>query len=65
MAFVCPWVKSPVWVLVMARTGAAGSICVVSKAAPVPIDPPPESWAWLVTEEGAFDATFTVTVIAG
>jgi hypothetical protein len=29
------------------------------------IDPPTETVAWLTTEEGAFDATFTVTVIAG
>jgi hypothetical protein len=28
-------------------------------------EPPPETVTWLVTCDGAFDATFTVTVIAG
>ena len=41
----------PVWVLVMARTGAAGSMVVGSKAFPTPIEPPPDMVAWLKIED--------------
>jgi hypothetical protein len=37
----------------------AGSVAVTG------LEPPPETVTWLVTCDGAFEATFTVTVIAG
>ena len=37
----------------------------VGSLAPALADPPPDTITWLVTREGAFAFTFTVTVIAG
>ena len=63
---ICPWVKFPVWLLLIDRTGtAAGLIVVGLLAVTVPAVPPPETLAWLVTEDGAVAATFTVAVMDG
>jgi hypothetical protein len=44
---------------------AVVGVTVVTSIALAPTDPPPVTLTWLVTNEGAFAATFTVTVIAG
>jgi hypothetical protein len=41
------------------------AVMLVISLAVADADPPPETVTWLVTCDGAFDATFTVTVIAG
>src|SRR5260370_1375616 len=46
-----------------AVVGMVGLIAVMSLAFAL-TDPPPDTLTWLVTCEGAFGATFTVTVIA-
>ena len=66
VAPVCPCVKLPVWVFVIARSGTAivavGSLTVSFE---VLFSPPPETIAVLVTTVGALVATLTVRVIAG
>src|SRR3972149_6323899 len=66
VAPVCPWVKLPVWVLVMVRSGnwmtVVGSFAV---SLPVLVSPPPETGAGLVTLAGALVATLTVSVMDG
>jgi len=56
-------VKFPECVLLILRP-EAGLIVVVSLAL-LAAEPPPDTLAWLVTWEGAFADTLTVTVIGG
>jgi hypothetical protein len=65
VAPVCPWLKFPVWVLLMLRAGTGAVFTLVTSLAVADAEPLPETVAWLVTCAGAFDATFTVTVIDG
>jgi hypothetical protein len=51
-------------VVVVGIVTTTGAMLVASLAA-AETEPPPETVTWLVSCEGAFDATFTVTVIAG
>ena len=65
VALVCPWAKFPVWDLPMLKTGGTATPMTVTSLAVDEPEPPPETVTWLVTCDGAFEATFTVTVIAG
>ena len=65
---VCPRVKFPVCVFVIVRSGKEGATVVVGSLAvslAVFVSPPPDTVAVFVTLAGAFDATFTVSVMAG
>ena len=43
----------------------AGGVMVVGSEAAAVTEPPPDTLAWFVTCDGAFDATLTVAVMAG
>jgi hypothetical protein len=49
----------------MLKTGGTATAMTVTSLAVDEPEPPPETVTWLVTCDGAFEATFTVTVIAG
>jgi hypothetical protein len=63
VAPLCPCVKLPVCALVMLSTGTRA--IVVESVALAAADPPPDTLAWFTCGDAAFDATFTVTVMAG
>src|SRR3989304_4174537 len=66
VAPVCPWVKLPVWVLVMVRSG--NWLIVVGSLAEllvVFVSPPPDTVAVLVTLAGGLLSTLTVSVMDG
>jgi hypothetical protein len=61
-------VKLPTWVFVIVRSGTPAATIVVGSSAvslPVFVSPPPDTLAVLVTLDGAFANTFTVSVSAG
>jgi hypothetical protein len=65
VAPVWPCVKLPEWLFVIVRSGGVLMVVVsLAVSLPVFVSPPPDTVALLVTEAGAFDATFTVRVIA-
>jgi len=65
VAPVWPRVKFPECVLVIFRAGVAGGF-TVTVSLPVPgVEPPPEMRTILVTDDAAFVATETVTVMVG
>jgi hypothetical protein len=51
--------------VVVVATFVVTAAILVASLAVADAEPPPETVTWLVTCDGAFDATFTVTVIAG
>ena len=63
VAFCCPCVKFPECVLVMLSAGIR--MIMVESVALAVAEPPPETLTWFTCGELAFEATFTVTVIAG
>ena len=65
MALVCPCVKFPVCVFVIFSAGVGGGMTVTMSLPVPPADPPPDTLTVFVTDEGAFVATVTVTVIVG
>ena len=64
VAPLCPCVKFPVCALPMLNTGGLAMI-VVESVVFAPTDPPPLTPTLFTCGVEAFDATFTVTVIAG
>jgi hypothetical protein len=59
----CPCVKFPVWLFPILNAGGFALITVLSLTL-LPADPPPDTDTEFDSGVPAFDATFTITVIA-